>query len=361
MTFFKRARGQRTDKTPIGSTAQVPGSGKASIAPQAPGRNGTEQRPSAASKGKGISLQAETVGASQSAANTPRNASKTIWSKIETGVSKFDSFSARKQVVLAAIALVLAFGLGAMGSKNPEQTATSSEPPAPEQSQSLANTGSSANDTSDSVPAMSKGVLSFKVESSATGAPDSYTVTVTGTTLAGDAISDTYKAELNQAYSLDDYPAGTYEFAIETPESPDGITVLACESETVTFDESSDKRAILQIKVDEVATKRAKEDKEKAEAEAKAAEEEAQRKAEAQAQAEAEAEAQAEAQAAAEAAAQAEKETQEEAVGGTVYIAASGNGSKYHTNPNCSRMKGTIKLTVSEAESRGYSPCSKCC
>lgn len=44
----------------------------------------------------------------------------------------------------------------------------------------------------------------------------------------------------------------------------------------------------------------------------------------------------------------------------TVYIAASGNGTKYHSNPNCSRMNGTISLTVSDAQARGYTPCKKC-
>ena len=35
-------------------------------------------------------------------------------------------------------------------------------------------------------------------------------------------------------------------------------------------------------------------------------------------------------------------------------------GSKYHSNPDCSRMKDPSHVTLSEAESRGYTPCSKC-
>ena len=35
-------------------------------------------------------------------------------------------------------------------------------------------------------------------------------------------------------------------------------------------------------------------------------------------------------------------------------------GSKYHSNPECSRMKDPSHVTLSEAESRGYTPCSKC-
>jgi len=44
----------------------------------------------------------------------------------------------------------------------------------------------------------------------------------------------------------------------------------------------------------------------------------------------------------------------------TVYVASSGKGKKYHSTPNCSKMKGTITMTVSEAENNGYTPCSKC-
>lgn len=44
----------------------------------------------------------------------------------------------------------------------------------------------------------------------------------------------------------------------------------------------------------------------------------------------------------------------------TVYIAASGNGSKYHSDPKCSRMKKTVSMTREEAEAEGYEPCKKC-
>lgn len=45
---------------------------------------------------------------------------------------------------------------------------------------------------------------------------------------------------------------------------------------------------------------------------------------------------------------------------GTVYIASSGNGTKYHSNPNCSRMKDATPMTRSEAEALGYTSCKKC-
>lgn len=45
---------------------------------------------------------------------------------------------------------------------------------------------------------------------------------------------------------------------------------------------------------------------------------------------------------------------------GTVYIAGSGNGKRYHSNPNCSSMNDPVPLTQAEAEARGYTPCKKC-
>lgn len=43
-----------------------------------------------------------------------------------------------------------------------------------------------------------------------------------------------------------------------------------------------------------------------------------------------------------------------------VYIAASGNGTKYHSDPHCSRMNGVIEMSVEEAQAMGYTPCKKC-
>ena len=44
----------------------------------------------------------------------------------------------------------------------------------------------------------------------------------------------------------------------------------------------------------------------------------------------------------------------------SVYIAASGNGTKYHSDPHCSRMNGVIEMSVEEAQAMGYTPCKKC-
>ena len=61
------------------------------------------------------------------------------------------------------------------------------------------------------------------------------------------------------------------------------------------------------------------------------------------------------------AAAQANQNSQSsQTIGQTVYIAASGEGTKYHSRSSCSNMNGTIELSVDEAISRGYSACKKC-
>lgn len=44
--------------------------------------------------------------------------------------------------------------------------------------------------------------------------------------------------------------------------------------------------------------------------------------------------------------------------GSTVWVSKS--GSKYHRDPSCSGMKSPSKLTKSEAESKGYTPCKRC-
>lgn len=42
----------------------------------------------------------------------------------------------------------------------------------------------------------------------------------------------------------------------------------------------------------------------------------------------------------------------------TVYLPK--NGKKYHSNPNCSNMKSPQAVSLEEAQSLGYEPCSKC-
>lgn len=42
-----------------------------------------------------------------------------------------------------------------------------------------------------------------------------------------------------------------------------------------------------------------------------------------------------------------------------VYIAASGDGKKYHSTPNCTQTKAK-RISVRKARSLGYAPCGKC-
>ena len=42
----------------------------------------------------------------------------------------------------------------------------------------------------------------------------------------------------------------------------------------------------------------------------------------------------------------------------TVWVTAS--GSKYHNNPNCSKMRNPLQMDLLEAIERGYEPCGKC-
>ena len=49
------------------------------------------------------------------------------------------------------------------------------------------------------------------------------------------------------------------------------------------------------------------------------------------------------------------KENADESV---VWVTAS--GSKYHNNPNCSKMRSPIQMDLLEAIQKGYEPCGKC-
>lgn len=44
--------------------------------------------------------------------------------------------------------------------------------------------------------------------------------------------------------------------------------------------------------------------------------------------------------------------------GNIVWVTA--NGSKYHNNPNCSKMRSPISMDLLEAIEKGYEPCGKC-
>lgn len=182
-------------------------------------------------------------------------------------------------------------------------------------------------------------------------------IKIMGQTDAGRAVSEQYVAlETDEKY-LTDLEAGEYDVSF-TKMRTESTRIFKAETQHIRFDGAYDEDVAIFLSLDADAMARAEQEAaEKAAAEAaeKAAAEEAAREAEAariaQEQAAAEAQRIAEEQAAAAAAAQDER---------TVYVASSGNGKKYHSNPSCSRMKGTIALTVGEAEARGYGPCSRC-
>ncbi len=80
----------------------------------------------------------------------------------------------------------------------------------------------------------------------------------------------------------------------------------------------------------------------------------AQRQAELQAQQEAQRQAQLQAQQ------EAQRQTQQQAQQNSTYVYIPRTGSKYHSNPNCSNMKNPTSIPLSQAQSQGYQPCSKC-
>ena len=146
------------------------------------------------------------------------------------------------------------------------------------------------------------------------------------------------------------------------PSSPPSNNSIASNNTSITQEDNkdSDKEKIAQEKAAAEEAEKQKIAQEQAAAE----EAEKQRVAQEQAAAE-EAERQRVAQEQAAIAAQAQAQSNQnvqssQAIGQTVYIASSGNGTKYHSNPNCSNMNGTIQLSVNDALNRGYTACKKC-
>lgn len=162
---------------------------------------------------------------------------------------------------------------------------------------------------------------------------------------------------------------GSYELSISTEKLNTETVFWKATAQKVALEEGDSVEVALDLVHDTEAMEEA----------AKAAEEKARAEAEEQARIQREAEAAAAAAAAQAAEAQA-AQSQKSATGnnsggggggvaapstnsgagGTVYVASSGNGTKYHSNSNCSNMKGTRQLSVSEAQAQGYTACKKC-
>ena len=213
---------------------------------------------------------------------------------------------------------------------------------------------------------LSAALAALSLSACASAPPQVETITIDGEDLIMDISEE-------KAFSFDCQPADAQreELALKAPAQlgaelederiiidPDeeGTFTLYLQSDAVTSN------AITVTVIDSARIEAEKQAEEEAwrreEAERQKAQEGARRQAEAAAQAEAEQQAQQE-----QAASQrtpASGGNAQTPVHASVYIAASGNGTKYHSDPHCSRMNGVIEMSVEEAQAMGYTPCKKC-
>ncbi len=236
--------------------------------------------------------------------------------------NKKSFFKAHKKASIAIIVVLLLACCGACSAPNTQSSAPST------------TTSSVSKQT-----AVSK--LSFTVNAGTwdTATDGNLVVKIEGTDSTGKSVSEQYKAVPGTKYDTDLKP-GTYILALASANPAKGSRLFTATPVDANFSGESNVNAVLNVQLDQAAM-------DAAAAQRKAAEEKAA------------------AEAAAKAAPQPNTNSGAAAQGGTergqsVYIASSGKGKKYHSNPNCSNMKGTTTLSVSEAQSRGYTPCSKC-
>lgn len=194
------------------------------------------------------------------------------------------------------------------------------------------------------------GILSFTVDAESWDSSyGTIPVTVSGTTEDGEQINETIPATPGTSYTLDDYEAGSYQFTVDQGVLRQGETIFSATSSSEKFTRREDVAVTLEITVDEEATQALAEEKARQEAE------EAARK---QAEAEAAARAQAEAEARAQAQAEEKRQRQQDVNAQTVYITRT--GEKYHRSGCQYLRKSCIPISLSEAQSLGYEPCSRC-
>ena len=229
--------------------------------------------------------------------------------------NKKSFFKAHKKASIAIIVVLLLACCGACSAPNTQSSAPST------------TTSSVSKQT-----AVSK--LSFTVNAGTwdTATDGNLVVKIEGTDSTGKSVSEQYKAVPGTKYDTD--------LALASANPAKGSRLFTATPVDANFSGESNVNAVLNVQLDQAAM-------DAAAAQRKAAEEKAA------------------AEAAAKAAPQPNTNSGAAAQGGTergqsVYIASSGKGKKYHSNPNCSNMKGTTTLSVSEAQSRGYTPCSKC-
>lgn len=263
---------------------------------------------------------------------------------------------------IAAVILVAAIGSGGSGEVK--------------EAASLPETG--ANESVAQVEQQAKGILSFTLEDAdgvfSEEADGGIVVLVEGADADGNAVSKQYVAVAGQKYDTDLGP-GTYTVSLASRTATQGSNYFKASPYNAAFDGVSDCDAVLRISLDQEAIDKAAQEKREAEEKA-AAEEAAKKEAEEKAAAEAAAKKEAEEKAAAEARAAEEKAAAEAAAAREaeeraaqqsseknetmVYVAASGNGERYHSKPQCGNMKKSIEISKSEAEARDYTPCGKC-
>ena len=260
--------------------------------------------------------------------------------------------------VIVASCSVYALGAAPTSRNAPADTTPQSEPVT-----SAEDKAEPAAKEDEDEPALEGGMvtISLSVEDW-TGTDTAGTVTVSGTTDDGDAVQDSI-ALLPGDERLLYYEPGSYTLAVDSAPFSTEDVIYASLSRTITVG-SKDLAVSLAVKKDAEAIAAKQAEKAAAEEAQRQAEEaaaqEAQRQAEeaaaqeAQRQAEAAAEAQRQAEAAA--AAQAQQQTQQNEQ--TVYI--TGTGSKYHRDGCQYLRKSKHAISLSDAEARGYTPCSKC-
>lgn len=179
-------------------------------------------------------------------------------------------------------------------------------------------------------------------------------ISIDGKTSDGKSIKKSIEVSPGHNKALD-LGAGEYTFTYDPDNQTDKAILCKHRSHSIEFSAIADKVVRIELVGDEAAAAAAAAKAEEARiaAEQKAAEEAAEKQRQQEAQQAAEREA-----AEREAAEQAAKS--QSTAGATVYIAASGNGARYHSRSSCSNMKGTISLSISDAQARGYTPCQKC-
>lgn len=185
-------------------------------------------------------------------------------------------------------------------------------------------------------------------------------VSISGTTEAGEKVEQTAEVVPGSTEQLD-LPAGSYDFSVDGAKVSTSTVVYQTASAHADFSAEDDSTVALDVAEDTAATEElARKAEEEAAAKAQA---EAEAAAQAQAEAEAAAKAQAEAEAKAQTEAAARQKAEEEAAAAqrneqTVYVTNS--GKKYHRDGCQYLKKSKIPISLSSAQSQGYTPCSKC-